>query len=436
MSEFQADSAAAAHDLAEVVEPRAAEPSVLTAEPLRIVPGEPLRFFIAAGEASGDKLGADLMRALKNRHPGAVFAGVGGRHMQAEGLESLFPMEDLSVMGIAEVLPRLFTILSRIGQTAKAAIRMQPHAVITIDSPDFCFRVVKKIKARDKSIPCVHYVAPSVWAWRPKRAQYVAGFLDHLMTLLPFEPPYFTQHGLDATFVGHPIIERMSNRGDAGRFRRKYGLTAEQPVFCMLPGSRMSELSRLLEKFSETADIVLQRKHNAVIVIPTLPHLKPYIEKFFTGRGINPILVTEEDDKFDSFAAGIAAIAASGTVTLELALADTPHIIAYKLNPASAWLIRHLIKTPFVNLINILMRRAVVPELLLQDCEPGPMSKALLKLMENKDARAAQLVDFRQALVKLGLGDPQAPSAKAADVVLKIAHARQAATAETLKAAG
>lgn len=381
---------------------------------------EPLRVFIVAGEASGDLLGANLMHALKEIRPDVTFEGVGGKNMQAQGLQSLFPMQELSVMGLAEVLPRVFKIMSRIRQTRKAAIAFKPHVVVTIDSPDFCFRVVKQIKARQADIPCVHYVAPSVWAWRPKRAEKVSKFLDHILTLLPFEPPYFTRHGLEATFVGHPVVEKMGSRGDATRFREKYGLRSNQPVFCMLPGSRMSELSRLLDKFCETSDIVLRHRHQAVIVIPTLPHLKPYIEKFFTGKGINPIIATDDQDKYDSFAAGTAALAASGTVTLELAIADTPHIIAYKLNPLSAWAAKHLVKTPYVNLINILLRRAVVPELLLEECEPQPMSRALLRLMDDKDARSQQLLDFRQALIKIGLGDPQAPSERAARAVLDV----------------
>jgi len=385
---------------------------------------EPLRIFLVAGEASGDLLGANLMRALKAQRPDVQFFGVGGKNMQAEGIESLFPMEELSVMGLAEVLPRLFKIMARIRKTRKAVLRKKPHALITIDSPDFCFRVVKQVKARSKDIPCIHYVAPSVWAWRPKRAEKVAKFLDHILTLLPFEPPYFTRHGLDATFVGHPVVEKIDSRGDGARFREKYSLKQNQPVFCMLPGSRMSELSRLLDKFCETADIVLRHRHQAVIVIPTLPHLKPYIEKFFTGKGINPIIVTDDQDKYDCFAAGTAALAASGTVTLELAMADTPHIIAYKLNPASAWVAKHLVKTPYVNLINILLRRPVVPELLLEDCEPQPMSRALLRLMDDKDARSQQLMDFREALIKIGLGDPLSPGERAANAVLGVIERR------------
>lgn len=375
------------------------------------------KVFIIAGEASGDILGAGLMRSIKSQHSDVSFAGIGGPQMEKEGLNSLFPMQELSVMGLFEILPKVFHILSLMNMTVSEILKQKPDVVVTIDSPDFCFRAIKRIKAVSRDIPCVHYVAPSVWAWRPGRAKKVARFLDHLLALLPFEPPYFTQHGLATTFVGHPVVEKLTRRGNGERFRQKHGLTSDQPVLCMLPGSRMSEVSRLLPKFSATADIVLRNRHNAVIVVPTLPHLKDYIEKFFVGRGINPILVYGEEDKFDAFAASLAAIAASGTVTLELALHDTPHIIAYKLSPLSAWIAKNFIKTPYVNLINIILGKRVVPELLLENCEPGPMSRALLELMDNKDARAAQIISFREALVQVGLGDPETPSMKAAKVI-------------------
>jgi lipid-A-disaccharide synthase len=184
-------------------------------------------------------LGGGLMRALKNVLPDVEFHGVGGGLMINEGLQTLFPMHELSVMGVAEVLPKLFGLMKRIDQTSKEILRLKPDAVISIDSPDFCFRVIKKVKEKTKAIPCIHYVAPSVWAWRPGRAKDVSTFLDHVLTLLPFEPPYFTEHGLGATFVGHPIVERHHVGGNGERFRQKYGLKADQPVLCMLPGSRM-----------------------------------------------------------------------------------------------------------------------------------------------------------------------------------------------------
>jgi lipid-A-disaccharide synthase len=375
---------------------------------------------LIAGEASGDVLGASLMQGLKRQKPDISFVGVGGPKMREEGLESLFPMQELSVMGIAEILPRFFKILQRISQTAKAIVETQPDVVVTIDSPDFCFRVIKKAKAKRSQSPFVHYVAPSVWAWRPKRAEKVARFLDHLLVLLPFEPPYFTAHGLQTTFVGHPIVERVKQGGDEQKFRQNHKISADHPIILLLPGSRMSELDRLLDKFTEAVEIVLRQKHQAVVVVPTLPHLEPHIRQWFVGKGINPIIVIDTAEKFDAFAASSVAIAASGTVSLELAVSDTPHIIAYKLSPISAWLARYLVKTPFVNLVNILLKRTAVPELLLENCEPQPMANELLRLMDDREVRAAQLMDFRQALIKLGLGDPETPDKRAADAVIKV----------------
>lgn len=389
---------------------------------------KPLHICLIAGEASGDILGAGVMHALKAQHPDIQFSGVGGSRMKEEGLTSLFAMEELSVMGIWEVLPRLFNILSRIRQTAHHILTTKPDAVITVDAPDFCFRVIKKVKAKSKTIPCIHYVAPSVWAWRPGRAKKVAQFLDHLLTLLPFEPPYFEEYGLNATFVGHPIVERQSRRGDSARFRKKYGIAGTQKVLCLLPGSRMSELSRMLDKFSVATDAVLRERPNMMIVLPTLPHLKKYIQNFFVGKGINPLVIDQEEDKFDCFASSAVALAASGTVSLELALADTPHIIAYKVNDITAWIVKKLLKTPYVNLVNILLNRALVKELLQEQCQPQIITHELFRLLDDKEARTNQLRGFRDALIMLGLGDPDTPSQKAAQAVLSVINKSGAAS--------
>ncbi|MCK5518435.1 MAG: lipid-A-disaccharide synthase [Alphaproteobacteria bacterium] len=380
----------------------------------------PLRIFLIAGEASGDFLGAGLMRSLKEEHPDTEFFGVGGNLMTEAGLTSSFPMKEISIMGIAEVLPKLIHILARIRQMSSEILKTKPDVVVTIDSPDFCFRVVKKVKSKTKSIPCVHYVAPSVWAWRPRRAKKVSQFLDHILTLLPFEPPYFEKHGLESTFVGHPVVERLSRRGNGEIFLQKHGIRGTQPILCLLPGSRMSEISRLLKKFCETATIVLQRRPDTVIVVPTLPHLKKHLEKFFVGKGINPILIDRNEDKFDCFSASTAALAASGSVSLELAITDTPHIIAYRMSPISAWIARKMVKTSYANLVNIILDRPVVPELLQERCEVEIISKEILELLESKDARASQLMYFREALIKVGLGDPESPSQKAAKAVLSV----------------
>ena len=385
----------------------------------------PIKIYIIAGEASGDLLGAHLMRALVNTHTAGVsFSGIGGEAMEREGFKSSFPLTELAVMGITEVLPRIFNIMKRIRQTVAEIIALRPDVVITIDSPDFCFRVVRALKAQVKDIPCVHYVAPSVWAWRPGRAKKIAALYDHLLALLPFEPPYFEVHGLKTTVVGHPVVEPSESRGDAQRFRQKFGLKPDQPVLTMLPGSRLGEVSRLLERFARTADMLLQKRHDLVIAIPTLPHLRRAIDAFFVGRGINPIITTDMTDRMDCFAASHVAMAASGTVSLQLAIADTPHVIAYKLSPISTIIARKFIHIPYVNLVNILLKREVVPELLLERCEPVLIADALAKLIDSREARTAQLTDFRQALIMLGLGDPQTPGQKAAAAVLGVIAAR------------
>lgn len=377
------------------------------------------RIFLIAGEASGDALGAALMRALKAERPDIEFSGIGGSRMAEEGLKSFFPMEELSVMGVAEVLPRLRHILNRIRQTAEEILRTKPDAVVTIDSPDFCFRVVKKAKAAGGKGPFIHYVAPSVWAWRPGRAKKVAGFLDHLLALLPFEPPYFKKHGLATTFVGHSIVER-EQRGDAARFRKKHLIRDNQKVFCVLPGSRMSELTRLLPGFSKAIDNILREHPELVVVIPTLPHLRPYLQQSFKGKGINPLFVEGDEDKFDCFAASTVALAASGTVSLELALTETPHIITYRLNALTAWLVKRMVKTPYANLVNILLQRPLVPELIQEDCTPASITHAVLRLLENENARNEQARGFREALTRLGRGAAETPGQKAAKAVLSV----------------
>jgi len=382
--------------------------------------GKKLKIFIIAGEASGDNLGSNFMRAVKYLNPDCEFIGVGGNNMQAEGLKTIFPMEELSVMGVAEVLPKLFNILSRIKETANEAIKSKADAIVTIDSPDFSFRVIKKIKSVTKEIPSIHYVAPTVWIWRAGRAKKISKFLDHLLALFPFEPPYFEKHGLKTTFIGHSIVERVDCRGDADRFRKKYNITETEQLLAVLPGSRMSEISKLLDVFYKTIVKLIYKKPDLKIVIPTLPHLKKHIEEFFSNKDINPIIVTSDEDKFNSFAASNAAIAASGTISLELALTETPHLIAYKLNPISYLVAKFLIKAPYANLINIILKRLAVLELLQARCNADLIYNEALRLLDNEDVRRKQIKDFRAALAKIGLGDEQTPSYLAAKAVLSV----------------
>lgn len=386
-----------------------------------------MKVFLIAGEASGDILGARLMAALKEQESSVSFAGVGGAYMKEQGLDSLFPMEELSVMGVAEVVPSLFLILSRIRQTVDEIIRSKPDVVVSIDSPDFCFRVIKKLKQKEKNVPCVHYVAPSVWAWRPGRAKKVARFLDHILTLLPFEPPYFEKEGLPATFVGHSVVEEQ-DQGDKNRFLEKYNIDPDHPLVCLLPGSRGSEVGRLADIFAQTAQKILSAEPKTRFVIPTLPHVRDRIESVFKSAGINPVYVTDKQDKRDCFAASQVALAASGTVTLELAAAKVPHVVAYRLSPVSSMLAKKLIKTPFVNLVNIVLKRSVVPEMLLDKCKPSLLTAEVLSLMRDQERIDEQLAGFDHCLNALGAGRADSPSQRAAGVVLSVArhHAEKA----------
>lgn len=378
----------------------------------------PPTIFLIAGEPSGDALGGALMAALARRLGGHVhFCGVGGEAMIGQGLASLFPMSDLSVMGLAEVLPRLPLLLRRIRETVAAVRARKPDIVITIDAPDFSFRVAKQLATDD--VPLVHYVAPTVWAWRPGRAKKIAAFLDHLMAVLPFEPPYFTREGLDCTYVGHPALEAGFNRGHAERFRRAHGLAENQPILCVLPGSRRGEVTRLLPVFDEVMRRLVYRHPALVVAVPVVPHLAKQIEAATANWPLRAIIVRGERDKIDAFAASTAALAASGTVSLQLALARLPQVIAYRVNGLTAWLIRRLVRVRYASLPNLLLNRPIVPELLQQECEPIGLSRAVADLLEQPELRQEQIDAFNEMAQMLGEGE-LAPADRAADVVLKV----------------
>ncbi len=372
------------------------------------------KIYIIAGEESGDNLGSSLMAALKEKSSDAIdFFGVGGKQMIAEGLDSIFPMEVLSVMGIAEILPKLFDLLSRIKQTVEDIEKQQPDVIVTIDSPDFCFRVIKAIKKRGLvKAPCVHYVAPSVWAWRPKRAKKVAVFLDHILALLPFEPPYFEKEGLPCTFVGHPMVDNDSlMNADGLKFRHKYNILEGQKILCVLAGSRHSELKRMLPIFKKVIERTKRENSNIKIISISLPHLKDSVEEYFAN---NDVLVLSED-KYDAFAASDVALATSGTVALELAMTGTPTVIGYKMGAVSSMLAKWLVKTPYVSLPNIILNQEVIPELLLSDCTADNLFKHINRLLTDEKASKTQKDSFSTIRNKFS---SLSPSQKAADVVL------------------
>ncbi len=381
---------------------------------------EPL-VFLVAGESSGDLLGERLMMALKELRPGVRFAGVGGPRMVRAGLDSLFPMDELAVMGLAEVLPHLPRLMARIRDTAQEVLRLAPDALVTIDSPDFSFRVAKKVKAAGRGIPLIHYVAPSVWAWRPGRARKIASFLDHLLALLPFEPPYFEREGLPCTFVGHLAIEDEGGgaRGDGQSFRQSHGVSKKRPILCVLPGSRSGEVARLAPVFGQALGLLAGRHPGLLAVVPTVPHVEAAVRKMVADWPVESLVVSGIDDKFDAFAAATAALAASGTVTVELAAAGVPTVVAYRVNAFSAWLARRLIKVDHVSLINIVLDCSVQPELLQDACTPKRLAESTHILLSDDAARRSQIVQAEKALKALGKGG-SSPSYRAAEAVLGV----------------
>lgn len=376
---------------------------------------------VIAGEPSGDLLGGRLIGALRGKVGARLrIDGIGGEAMTAAGLSSWFPMRDLSVMGLAEVLRHLPRLMSRLSQTVAAIEADPPDMLVTIDAPDFCFRVVQRLKRRGKvtGTRFVHLVAPTVWAWRPGRAAKIARFLDHLLVLLPFEPPYFERHGLGATFIGHPVVEGGADRGDGPGFRNRHGIATDRPLLLLLPGSRRGEIDRMLPVFVEAAARLHASVTDLEVVVPTLPDLADVVSGHLARAHFDHQVVTAVAERFDAFAAGDLAIAASGTVAQELALAGTPMVIGYRLNPVTAWIARRLVKVPYVTLINLIVEEGVIPERLLEACTPDALAAAAAPLMRSVEG-ARQVARAAEALTALGRGGPS-PGARAADAILKL----------------
>ena len=384
-----------------------------------------LHVMLVAGEASGDALGAGLMVALQASAGGTVrFTGIGGPLMEARGLVSLFPMQELSLMGIAEVLPKVRHLARRLRETEDHALASGPDAIVTIDSPGFNFRLAKRLKPQ--GLTMIHYVAPSVWAWRPGRAKKIAPLFDHLLTLLPFEPRLFEEEGLRSTFVGHPVIESGARLGDRGAFRARHNIPSGAPVVCVLPGSRGSETSRLLGPFGETVRRLAGEFEGLTAVVPAVPHLEAGIRAAAaTWRA--PTVIVGAVEKYDAMAASDVALAASGTVALELALAKVPAVIAYRMNPITWMIVSRLARTPYVHLVNVLLRRPVVPELLQGACTPARLADAVAAILSDPDHRAAQMEGAAEAIAML---TPLAgsPSQAAAETVLKVIDGKMPAS--------
>ena len=385
----------------------------------------PLSLYIVAAEESGDALGAALVRALKARHGGALtLNGVGGRAMAAAGIVSPFAIDELSIMGIAAIPRRLPMIIRRIRETAAAVVAARPDALVIIDSPDFTHRVARRVRRLAPKIQILDYVSPSIWAWRPGRARAMRAYVDQVLAILPFEPAlYIKLGGPPCRYVGHPLVERIAElRPDAEEGRRR---RADPPVVLILPGSRSSEIRHLLGTFGAAIEQVAARSGAMELVLPTVPHLAAQVREAVAGWKIAPRVVVDPAEKWAAFRRARAALAASGTVTLELALAGIPTVAAYRMSPVEAfivvWLLRLLARLPSVILANLVLGENVIPEFLQSAATPDRLAAALLPLLSDTPQRQRQIEAFGRLDAIMAIGS-EAPSAKAAAVVLDVAQ--------------
>ena len=371
--------------------------------------------YLIAGESSGDVLGARLIQAMRARRPDLHFAGIGGEAMQAQGLDTLFPLQELALMGLLEVLPNILRLKRRLSQTVADIAERRPAVVVTIDSPGFTLRVLRAIKKL--GIPRAHYVAPQAWAWRESRVRHFPGLWEKLLCLLPFEPAFFARHGLEAEFVGHPVLESGADTGNAERFRKRHHIAPDQRIVTLMPGSRHTEVGRLLPVLGETLALLAAQFPNLTPVVPVAAPVAAAVLRGTQAWARPPIVVTETGDKHDLFAASDAALTKSGTSTLELALAGVPMLVTYRVNPITAAIARRLVTVKYAALVNLLEGRELVPELIQQASTAPRLAATLAGLLTDPAAAKAQRDGFRSVLDSLrpahGL-----PSEAAADVVL------------------
>lgn len=372
------------------------------------------KIFIIAGEASGDVLGFRLMQALRTLEPTIEFSGIGGVRMEEAGLISLFPMQELALMGLAEILPKALHLKKRLAQTIAAIRAEKPDILLTIDSPGFTLRVLKAIGP--KGPKRVHYVAPQVWAWRQKRVKHFPGLWDKLLCLLPFEPDFFAPYNLHPVFTGHPVLESGADKGNAERFRAVHNVPGGATPLILMPGSRVTETRRLLPIFQQTIERLKPNIPNLLPVIAAAPGISEAVASHSANWPVNPIIVRDIEARYDAFAAAKAALTKSGTSTLELAMAGVPMAVTYRIHPLSAAIGRRLIKIPHVAMINLLAKQALVPELLQQECRPDLLAKTITSLLQNPQAAKEQQIGFKTALASLRA--PEGLSSMAAAVAI------------------
>jgi lipid-A-disaccharide synthase len=370
---------------------------------------------LVCGEPSGDLLGAQLMAGLKTLEPGIEITGVGGRAMAAEGLTSLFPLDATAVMGLREVVPAIPAILRRVREASDFALKTRPDAVVLIDSPDFTHRIAQRLKRIDPTIRTINYVAPQVWASRAYRAKKIARYFDLVLALLPFEAPFFERYGLHATFVGHPVIERASAMTGGATLRARHGIAADAPLLAVLPGSRTSEIRFILPVFKEAVARIAQRVPGLVTVLPTVPHVAGRVKEAVRDWPVPLHLIEGDAEKFASFDAANVALAASGTVTTELALSGTPMVVGYKVGGLTYALASLIMNVRYITLVNVLLGREAVPEFVQERCRPGLLADAVVKLFTGENSERADLDEAARLLGKGG----ERPSLRAARAILE-----------------
>jgi lipid-A-disaccharide synthase len=381
----------------------------------------PMRIFLIAGEESGDLLGAPLMAAIEALAPGPViFSGIGGRAMAEHGLHSLFPLHELAINGFSAIPARLPLILRRIRQTADAVVAEKPTSLVIIDSPEFTHRVARRVRAAAPHIPIIDYVSPSVWAWRPGRAAAMRRYVDHVMALFPFEPDVHRRlGGPPCTFVGHPLTEALTTLRPSApeAARREKG----PPLLLVLPGSRDGEIGRHLAVFGAAVGLTRERLGRVEVVLPTVPHLVERVRHDTAAWPLAPRVVVEPAEKWAAFRQARAALAASGTVTLELALAQVPTVIAYKVTLVEELILRALVRVRMVGLPNIILDEVIMPELLQRQATANNLADALVAIVNDSPQRRRQCEAFAtlDAIMQVG---GRAPSERAAATVIRLAR--------------
>ncbi len=387
--------------------------------------------YLIAGEPSGDMLGGRLMHALKEMAPEVNFAGIGGENMESAGLKSLFDISDLAVMGLAEVIPSIPKILHRIRETVADIATQKPDIVITIDSWSFSVRVHKALRKKGIKVIQMHYVAPQVWAWKKGRAKTMYKYIDHLLTLFPNEPAYFTPYRLPADCVGHPVVENPMLSATPGDFGAENRIASGKRMVLILPGSRHNEVSHLLPVFLESAKLLKMRFNDLYFVLPTVKTVEKQVRKIVVANtGLSVKIVNTRQERYRALLTATAAMAASGTVSLELAIMKVPHLIAYRVAPLTAWLARHFLKIKSVNLPNIILGESVVPELLQQDCNPARIATEIGRFLAPDGAGVCAAFKQKMSNLSQMLGEgEETPSHKAATIILEeIARNRRAKT--------